>query len=1351
MGKPDLSGSLLTVYHRTRSEDLGGSICSIGFIAGGGKAYGTGIYSTYTYESSTRNSNMGAYGSYIVKGEVDINGFLILDYDLAKQVYGSNYKLTDQIRRIVGEDKVINSSLDETNQRKQIEKWSNDLENIQWSSDVADTLSGKYGLDKTGLKGIIFSGRNDGNVCLIYIPLMVTPIGFAKVDGATYLNPEWKSCPEQNIAEMREMREDKNKMEIFADARMELLSDIKSNKNKPTIDIRKENHPNISDNIFDQFITNILWENESRINKLTPQLRSRVGDVLSIELLIKKLTRNPKVHWEEWKKQPQEVRDKISHEMMTEIWEEWLSRRPGHWKMLPEDVKGSISKKGEGEYWAEAVKRNPANWRYVPAEISEYIIDNKESLNVTKIPSDEEFVDHKKKLEEVELDETEAFEIPEDSVDWVQAEVGKMNRKAQKLGLPDIVVDDIGDNRATNTRTVKIIGNVPIIKGVKLLAKITKFYSEEEDEIVTEVEPLTDETFPQENWEANPIRCDHCAHNRDRKRGYIVKNENAEDPAKQYMMIGSTCIDDFISELPGKNTYSKDQIKGIANYAYKFKQMVVLFQEGNQFANKTVQQIRTAFKSGGVPILFFLSRASYLNRTQGFVKGKYGTGKQAYNMCIDGAIDKPDDITAEDISFATNAIEWINNKNVPQPADGDKKSFMWDLKEAASASKVKSKTSSLIGWLINVYMRDDPQKDPQKILGSDGQAVTLKGQLVMKNPVFVAVRQVAGKNKNVSNDYCVAENDKGMRVAWSSVDNVPKKVGDVIIVSGIINGTATVDGQTATCLKDVQEIPEEQFIADTGRMDKQTQNFQKKSGGSVGVSSGGQTGQYGHGDIVDEDFTIVRVDPRDYRGSKRYTVSPVSDPKAQMSSFVKAPIGNAGDIVKLRGKIEVNGRYTNLIIDPNGGISAPQFQPKRQPQPLATPQRQAPQKAAPTSYGDGDKVEDDFKIIRVDKAQYGSLRYTLINRSRVQLSSFIKGQVGNVGDVVRLSGVIKIKGRYTNLIVHRVLPNQQPVNTQGQTPVPLPSNPAQVTPQGPVVNSPLPSATPPNPSAPVTPTAADDISRMIESSKLTWFEKQRVFAGLKDFMPWLNKKEDLSQPVDNSQPDDSVNDSDGDQRKFKYPDEINLTDAYGQFKDSYEKATGKSWTEEKFKGRAAGWIFYGDENGYIAIRPQRSGLYKLVGVAGNEENPREKVRSIRNAFSDLTSEGKPVWGMVSSDIKGLLEKHGFASPPALAIKTLIKAIPSGVLGGADVKKILPDGGVELEYSDVGSATKYFVANKEYYGWLRGEVKNNPKIPKPAKFIIEKAIGAMAKVLSRTRIFKIADACNIPSFISVEDV
>jgi len=157
---------------------------------------------------------------------------------------------------------------------------------------------------------------------------------------------------------------------------------------------------------------------------------------------------------------------------------------------------------------------------------------------------------------------------------------------------------------------------------------------------------------------------------------------------------------------------------------------------------------------------------------------------------------------------------------------------------------------------------------------------------------------------------------------------------------------------------------------------------------------------------------------------------------------------------------------------------------------------------------------------------------------------------------------------------------------------------------------------------------------------------------------------------------------------------IELDSAYGIFKNSYLKSTGTSWDKEKFLRRAANWKFYGDSNGYIAVRPQKSGFYKLVGTAGS-------LKSIYKGFQEIKSMNFPIWGLVSKDIANMLIKSNFRSPNEEEIEKLREVANNyNILGDAKILEILPDNGIKIQFPDIGIVTKYFVASEIYYDFLK---------------------------------------------------
>lgn len=176
-------------------------------------------------------------------------------------------------------------------------------------------------------------------------------------------------------------------------------------------------------------------------------------------------------------------------------------------------------------------------------------------------------------------------------------------------------------------------------------------------------------------------------------------------------------------------------------------------------------------------------------------------------------------------------------------------------------------------------------------------------------------------------------------------------------------------------------------------------------------------------------------------------------------------------------------------------------------------------------------------------------------------------------------------------------------------------------------------------------------------------------------------------------------------RKMSFED-IDKNIAYDIFSNSYQKATGKSWEKGKFIDRARNWIFYGDPNGWITVRPQGSELLKLTGMAGHP-------KSILLGFNELVAENKPIWGMVSEDLASMAEKKGFKSlkgkKGAFILKLVMNQIDKSAFGG--VKNTVNwDGSVTFDFKDIGETNKIFIGNSAYFIYLKTKTNYLDKVP-----------------------------------------
>lgn len=194
----EVYGGLSTVFHRTGGYEDIEAIQKSGFRSGESSMYGRGIYTTYSLKSQLNAAMGDNYGEYIIKSKINNNRILFLDTEQAKKVYGENYSLVDQL-------KIINPALEIS---KKIQKISNRLlKNPKYTSDYALEILEDKSVKKS-IYGISFTGKQDGQVLVVYKPELITPMSFNST------MDEWDELDSnkwENISNMKMIRKGLNK------------------------------------------------------------------------------------------------------------------------------------------------------------------------------------------------------------------------------------------------------------------------------------------------------------------------------------------------------------------------------------------------------------------------------------------------------------------------------------------------------------------------------------------------------------------------------------------------------------------------------------------------------------------------------------------------------------------------------------------------------------------------------------------------------------------------------------------------------------------------------------------------------------------------------------------------------------------------------------------------------------------------------------------------------------------------------------------------------------------------------------------------------------------------------------
>ncbi len=196
------------------------------FFAGRGALYGPGLYTCYEFNPEIAS----IYGDVILRFEVDISNFLILNVKIAKEIYGENYKIEDQVIQALRKKGIDIDDLSSTEFYDPMIEALYDLqridnhENVIESEFKANSRTGPHALAalqnfsrrfnngevlkiRDFMDGIIFFGLTDGPVCVIYEPgtsnkYQLTGAGYFKNNGEAYITGDIESLVDSKGADL---------------------------------------------------------------------------------------------------------------------------------------------------------------------------------------------------------------------------------------------------------------------------------------------------------------------------------------------------------------------------------------------------------------------------------------------------------------------------------------------------------------------------------------------------------------------------------------------------------------------------------------------------------------------------------------------------------------------------------------------------------------------------------------------------------------------------------------------------------------------------------------------------------------------------------------------------------------------------------------------------------------------------------------------------------------------------------------------------------------------------------------------------------------------------------------------
>ena len=170
-----VQGNLAWLYHRTNTYAYEHPISRGIFSTSDNKRalYGTGLYTTYDLNSQLNERMRHLYGPFILRFKTNLSNFFILDEDVFKRLY-PNQNFYDYLKKY-NVDLVYEKGNEE-----------NDLTpSLRFTSDTARKYAKKI-KSLNIFDGIIFTGRSDGKIAIVWKPETLVLHSFSEDEGKTW-------------------------------------------------------------------------------------------------------------------------------------------------------------------------------------------------------------------------------------------------------------------------------------------------------------------------------------------------------------------------------------------------------------------------------------------------------------------------------------------------------------------------------------------------------------------------------------------------------------------------------------------------------------------------------------------------------------------------------------------------------------------------------------------------------------------------------------------------------------------------------------------------------------------------------------------------------------------------------------------------------------------------------------------------------------------------------------------------------------------------------------------------------------------------------------------------------------
>jgi hypothetical protein len=164
----EVYGAQAVVYHGTEADPVQfvSALLNDEFRPGegAGSMYGKGLYTVYDLKGTQTES--GNYGPHIIKLKLNLYGYIIFDPEVALRVYKAPLSIVEQAQEVGADEDVIEK-----------------LRSVKIARGAFTSVAAEFASAflKGRVKGIVYTGSNDGRCAVVYDPATAVPIAWKNV------------------------------------------------------------------------------------------------------------------------------------------------------------------------------------------------------------------------------------------------------------------------------------------------------------------------------------------------------------------------------------------------------------------------------------------------------------------------------------------------------------------------------------------------------------------------------------------------------------------------------------------------------------------------------------------------------------------------------------------------------------------------------------------------------------------------------------------------------------------------------------------------------------------------------------------------------------------------------------------------------------------------------------------------------------------------------------------------------------------------------------------------------------------------------------------------------------------